>query len=75
MVGHRGRGSVEAAKMDMAKFGVLYKERTLGSDPVNCSLSKGNVAEVALENNPVGTGPLIKCYLNIGCQYCLNPIM
>ncbi len=32
------------------KLGVLYKDRTPGSDPVKGGLFKGNVVEVDLEN-------------------------
>ena len=40
------------AKMDLAKFGVLFKDRTPRSDPVKHvkgGLSTGNVVEVDLE--------------------------
>ena len=47
------------AKMDLAKFGVLYKDRTPRSDPVKGGLSKGNVVEVVLENNSQNTQPIL----------------
>ena len=28
-----------------------------------------------LWRHPMGTGPFIKCFLNIGCQHCLNLII
>ena len=33
-------------------------------------VESGNV-----EDHPVGTGPFIKCFLNTGCQNCLNLII
>ncbi len=47
------------AKMDLAKFGVLYKDRTPGSDPIKGGLSKGNVVEVVLENKNQNTQPIL----------------
>ncbi len=46
------------AKMDLSKFGVLYKDRTPGSDPIKGGLSKGNVVEVDLENNSQNAQPI-----------------
>ena len=45
--------------MDLAKFGVLYKDRTPGSDPVKGGLSKGNVVEVDLEKNSWSAQPIL----------------
>ncbi len=47
------------AKMDLVKFGVLYKDKTPGSDPVKGGLSKGKVEEVDLENNSQITQPIL----------------
>ncbi len=45
------------AKVDLTKFGVLYKDRTHGSDPSKGYLSKWRVVEVDLENNSQNTQP------------------
>ncbi len=55
MVGHTSF----YAKMDLAKFGVLYKDGTPGSDPVKGGLSKGNVVEVDLEKNGQSAQPIL----------------
>ncbi len=47
-----------SAKMDLAKFGFLYKDRTPGSDPIKGGLSKGNIAEVDLEKNSQSAQPI-----------------
>ncbi len=54
MVGHTSF----YAKMDLAKFGVLYKDRTPGSDPVKGGLSKGNIVEVDLEKKSQSAQPI-----------------
>ncbi len=55
MVGHTSF----YARMALAKFRVLYKDRTPGSDPVKGGLSKGNVVEVDLEKNSQSTQPIL----------------
>ncbi len=55
MVGHTSL----YAKIDLAKFGVLYKGRTPESDHLKGGLSIGNVVEVDLENNNQNTQPIL----------------
>ncbi len=47
------------AKMNLAKFGVLYKYRTPGYETVKGGLSKGNIVEVDLEKNSQNTQPIL----------------
>ncbi len=47
------------AKMDLATFGVLCKDRTSGSDPVKGGLSMGNIVEVDLDKNSQRAQPIL----------------
>ena len=44
-------------KVDLAKFGILYKNRTPGSDPVKGG-PKGNIVEVDLKKNSQRVQPI-----------------